>query len=178
MLKPQDIMILLKIVAMQQREWKYSEAALELAMSPSEVHSGVKRLKKCMLLTEFSIDTGASVYKRHLPDTKALKEFMRYGLSHVFPAQLTGVARGIPTSYGFANLFEGFAYDSSFIPVWEYQSGEYNGVGLKPLYPSAPQAAVNDFTLYEMLALTDALRSGDRLLQNTAWQKFQTLIGE
>ncbi len=29
-----------------------------------------------------------------------------------------------------------------------------------PLYPSAPQAAMQNHTLYELLALTDALRGG------------------
>jgi len=118
MLKPQDVMIALKIVAMNQREWKYSEAALELNMSPSEVHAGVRRLKKCSLLTELAMGTGGAVQKMHLPEIRSLKEFLRYGLRHVFPAVLGEPALGLPTSYGVSHLFDGAGADTSFIPVW------------------------------------------------------------
>ena len=178
MLKPQDIMIVLKITAMQKREWKYSEAALELSMSPSEVHAGVRRLKKCGLLSELSVTAGAYEKKMHLPDISALKEFLRYGIRHVFPVQLTEPVRGIPTSTGVSHLFGGMSKDEPYVPVWEFQAGEYHGIGVKPLYASAPQAAVNDFTLYELLALTDALRSDRGYVREFAWNRMVPLLGE
>lgn len=178
MLKPQDVMIILKIVAMHQREFKYSEAALELNMSPSEVHAGVKRLKKCSLLTELRMSTGNYERKLHLPELKSLKEFLRYGVRYVFPAQLTEPVRGIPTSTGVDHLFEGLSEKTVFNPVWEYQAGDYKGIGLRPLYPSVPQAAVNDFTLYEMLALTDALRGENSAVREFAWEKINLMLGD
>jgi len=38
-LKPQDICVLLKIVALERAPWSYSQLAYELAMSASEVHA-------------------------------------------------------------------------------------------------------------------------------------------
>lgn len=178
MLKPQDVMIILKIVAMHQRDWKYSEAALELSMSPSEVHAGVKRLKRCSLLTELRMNIGSREQRLHLPDISSLKEFLRYGLRHVFPAQLTEPARGLPTSTGVEHLFVGLTERNFYKPVWELQAGEYEGIGLKPLYPSAPQAAVNDFTLYELLALTDAIRGDNQAVREFAWTKINLMLGD
>lgn len=178
MLKPQDVMIALKIVAMHQREWKYSEAALELGMSPSEVHSGVRRLKRCSLITELRMSAGAGVQKMHLPDMANLKEFLRHGIRYVFPAVLGEPAFGLPTSYGVVHLYEGFASAHSFIPVWEHEGGDYSGVSLKPLYSSAAKACINDFRLYELLSLTDALRSDDQPLREFAWHKINLLLGD
>ena len=42
-LKPQDILILLKMVALGREPWSYNQLAYELGMSASEVHAGVKR---------------------------------------------------------------------------------------------------------------------------------------
>lgn len=133
MLKPQDVMIVLKIVAMHQREWKYSEAALELYMSPSEVHAGVKRLKKCCLLNEMTMGFGTVETKLHLPDIANIKEFLQHGLRYVFPSVVTEPVSGLPTSYGVVHLFfEGYTSKMSYIPVWEHNVGDYMGVGVKP----------------------------------------------
>jgi AraC-like DNA-binding protein len=177
MLKPQDVMIMLKIVTMHQREWKYSEVALELGMSPSEVHSGVKRLKRCNLLSELRMDMGGAEQKLHLPDIDALKEFMQHGIMYVFPAVYGKPAKGLPTSYGVEHLFEGYGFTGGFIPVWELEVGEYVGASVKPLYTSAPKAAMNDFQLYELLALTDAMRSEDKQLRDFAWGKMNLMLG-
>jgi len=177
MLKPQDIMIALKIIAMGQREWKYSEAALELHMSPSEVHAGVKRLKKCCLVTEMVMKMGGSEQKLHLPDMENIKEFLRHGVRFAFPAVFTEPVSGLPTSYGVVHLFDGYDGERRYIPVWEYEVGDYKGVGLKPLYKSVPYACVDDFRLYEFMALTDAMRTDDAVLRDFAWQKMNLLLG-
>ena len=45
-------------------------------------------------------------------------------------------------------------------PVWPHPNGTSRGEGLVPLYRSVPDAALRDPTLYEWLALIDAVRSG------------------
>ena len=42
-LRPQDILVLLKLVAIGCNDWSYNRLAVELGMSPSEVHSALKR---------------------------------------------------------------------------------------------------------------------------------------
>lgn len=49
---------------------------------------------------------------------------------------------------------------SLHIPVWPDASGESLGYGVEPLHPSAPNAARRDGSLYEVLALIDAVREG------------------
>jgi hypothetical protein len=41
-MKPQDILILLKLIVIGQRDWIYEELASELFMSKSEIHAGIK----------------------------------------------------------------------------------------------------------------------------------------
>ena len=42
-LKPQDIVILLKLVASGEIDWSYPSLAHDLFMSASEIHAGIKR---------------------------------------------------------------------------------------------------------------------------------------
>jgi hypothetical protein len=46
------------------------------------------------------------------------------------------------------------------VPVWPFEKGSERGYAFLPLYKKAPQAALKDHELYELLALVDALRDG------------------
>ena len=48
-LKPQDILVLLKLVAIQNGSWAYNRLAVSLGMSPAEVHAGVNRALSAQL---------------------------------------------------------------------------------------------------------------------------------
>ena len=48
-LKPQDVFVLLKLVSIYSHEWAYNTLAVDLGMSPSEVHAAVKRSTKAGL---------------------------------------------------------------------------------------------------------------------------------
>lgn len=43
MLKPQDVVIVMKILAKQEQSWSQGGLAVELGMSASEVNGGIKR---------------------------------------------------------------------------------------------------------------------------------------
>ena len=49
-LKPQDIFILLKLVALGEDQWSYASLAGDLFMSTSEVHAGIKRAVAARLM--------------------------------------------------------------------------------------------------------------------------------
>lgn len=151
-LKPQDIYVVLKLVAAQSLRAPYSQLARELAMSPSEVHACVKRAQASHLLH------GPALKNR--PNMAALEEFLVHGLKYVFPAERGEPTRGVPTSYG-ADPLRGFiAADGDAIPVWPYAEGGRRGVAFAPLYKTAPMAALRDRPFYEYLVLADALRDG------------------
>ena len=66
----------------------------------------------------------------------------------------------MPTGYAAAPLNRLIAPGSEPAPVWPHAEGTVRGLSLAPLYPSAPQAALKDERLYALLALFDAIRSG------------------
>lgn len=151
-LKPQDVYVVLKLVAAGPRRVPYSHLGLELVMSPSEVHASVKRARVSGLLH------GPSLENR--PNMAALEEFLTYGLKYVFPAERGELTRGVATSYGAAPLRALIAPTDDPIPVWPYEEGKQRGVSLAPLYKTAPMAALHDGCFYELLVLADALREG------------------
>jgi hypothetical protein len=155
-LKPQDVCVLLKIVAMVRAPWSYSQLAYELGMSASEVHAGVKRASEASLMR---LDEGWGT-----PDPDALEEFLVHGVKYVFPAVRGGVVLGVPTSWAAPPLNQLTRGDAELPPVWPDPEGTLRGVEFSPLYKSVPYAARRDSRLYELLALTDAIRGepGDR----------------
>jgi hypothetical protein len=155
-LKPQDVCVLLKIVALVRAPWSYSQLAYELGMSASEVHAGVKRASEASLLR---LDDGWGT-----PDPDALEEFLVHGVKYVFPAARGGVVLGVPTSWAAPPLNQLARPDDELPPVWRDPEGAVRGVEFSPLYKSVPYAARRDARLYELLALIDAIRGepGDR----------------
>jgi DNA-binding Lrp family transcriptional regulator len=151
-LKPQDILVALKLCAYRSRRPSFSQMALDLAMSPSEVHAALKRLKSARLIH------GPDLAER--PNIPALEEFLVHGVKYAFPVSRGGITRGVLTSYAAEPLRREIAAGSEPPPVWPCAEGKDRGVSLQPLYKSAPQAALRDPGLYEYLALVDAIRDG------------------
>ena len=152
MLKPQDVYVALKLVAAGSRRAPYSHLALDLAMSPSEVHASVKRAQVSGLIHGPELD--------HRPNISALEEFLVHGLKYVFPAARGELTRGVATSYGAPPLRALIGPTEEPIPVWPSADGKQRGVSLTPLYKTAPAATARDKAFYELLVLADALRDG------------------
>jgi len=166
-LKPQDLLVVLKIVALQGGDWAYGRLALELGMSPSEVHAAVKRLLAARLM--LPDESGAPQ-----PAFRALEEFLLHGLRYAFFPERGALVPGMPTAHAAAPLNTQILADGEPPPVWPDPQGSVRGYALAPLYPSAPHAARQDAALYELLALVDALRDGrarERALAATLLQQ-------
>jgi len=121
-------------------------------MSSSEVHAAVKRAQASRLLH------GAELGER--PNLGAIEEFLLHGLKYAFPAERGALTRGVPTSYAAEPLRQEIAPSDEPPPVWPYATGPQRGIAFEPLYRQAPEAALRDPVLYELLALVDALRDG------------------
>ena len=152
MLKPQDLLVVLKLWVGRGRTWTYQVLAHELGMSVAETHNAVKRARKAGLLPAGDLSV--------LPNAMALKEFLIHGAKYAFPAELGQVTRGVPTAYAAAPLKDEFQPNGDLPPVWPHKDGAERGTGVEPIYKSAPEAALWDPALYELLALFDALRMG------------------
>ena len=151
-LKPQDVFVMLKIVSLGQQEWTYNALAIDLEMSPSEVHAAVKRARIASLAIEFE--------NQIQPNLTCLKEFIIHGLKYVFVPDRGGISRGMPTGHAAHPLKGLFVPSDELPPVWPDSMGEIRGESFSPLYKSAPKAARKDQKLYELLVLVDAIRDG------------------
>ena len=151
-LKPQDILFLLKLVAMGEVPWSFNKIAVELGMSPSEVHAASKRA----LAARLALKEGENIW----PNIRSLEDFLFHGIQYVFVPDRGGLDRGMPTAYASAPMDAWFVDDGEPPPVWPDPEGDVRGESFSPLYKSAPVAAKNDPELYQLLALVDAIRGG------------------
>ncbi len=154
-LKPQDILVVLKLVAMEDHSWSYVQLANELSMSASEINAGVKRCLAANLLVADFVKG-----KNPKPALKAVEEFLVHGLKYVFVPERGELTRGVPTGYAAEPLKGMILASDEPPPVWPYSAGEVRGYSFSPLYRSAPQAALADQRLYKLLVLVDAIRGG------------------
>lgn len=152
-LKPQDLLVLLKVVAHPPKRWTYAALGEALAMSASETHASVKR----------AVASGLAVAPSRgewSPVRPHLLEFVLHGARYVWPATPGPVKRGVPTAFGAEPLASQLAVAAGEAPVWAHPQGQSKGPTLSPLYRTAPQAALADPALHRLLALLDALRTG------------------
>ncbi len=150
MLKPQDVFILLKLSILETNSWTYGQLASSVHMSASEVHKGVKRASHAGL-----IDLEDKSINR-----EALFAFLSSGVQYVFYPERGRITRGMPTGLA-ARPSKYQSTSLEDLPVWPDKFGSAKGYALKPLYKSVPRAAKEDPKLYELLALTDAIRDGE-----------------
>ena len=90
-LKPQDIVVALKLCTYERKRPPMSMIAADRSMSPSEIHAAIKRLRQARLLH------GPEMQEK--PDLSALEEFLLHGVKYAFPAEHGPVTRGLATSF-------------------------------------------------------------------------------
>jgi hypothetical protein len=152
MLKPLDIVVLLKLSLVRGARPPYLQMANELYLYPSEVYTSVKRARASHFLQ------GPELQDRL--NRSALLEFLLHGVRYAFPVEKGALTRGVPTSYAALPLQESIDPGNEPPPVWPYENGSVRGYSFSPLHKNVPKAALKDPHLYELLALVDALRDG------------------
>jgi len=162
-MRPQDIVVLLKIAAKGKSAWLMKDLATELGISASEISESINR----------SVLAGLISSKRVLMKL-ALLDFLKYGLKYVFPQHPGAMVRGIPTSHSAPPLNKIIVSEESY--VWSYAEGKVRGQQIEPLHGSVPAACLKDEKLYELLALTDALRVGKARERNSAIEELKKRI--
>jgi hypothetical protein len=166
-MKPQDIVVAIKIAILGQNRRTFSSLANDLVMSASEVHASTKRCEQAGMVTTSHGD-GLNVIK------PALKEFLSHGARYAFPAMLGPITRGMLTASAGPTLSKLLVASPEGPPVWPFAQGEARGPSLSPLYPKVPEAAAKDPKLYDLLTLIDAIRLGgarDRELASSELEK-------
>jgi hypothetical protein len=148
-MRPQDIVVLLKIVAVGHQGWQSKDLAAELFLSPAEISYSLHRSDAGRLIDYFQSKT---VYRQ------ALMEFIEHGLPYVFPAMPGTMVNGVYTAHSHPFMQKHFSSELNY--AWPYPKGEVRGLAIKPLYPGQVKAALGDPKLYLMLALLDVIRVG------------------
>ena len=147
-MRPHDVVILLKIAAFKGKHWLAKDLAQTLNISASEVSESLNRSKLAGLIAGD---------KRRLMKNNLL-EFLAHGLRYVFPAEIGAIQRGMPTAHSAPPLNDFWGGEEPY--VWPCAEGKKRGQAIEPLHPGVPSACAKDPLLYELLALTDALRLG------------------
>lgn len=172
-IKSQDVVVLLKLVSLQEQEEKskpeefgwhikldgsYSVRSLEstLGISKTEINASFKRIFSTEMAIKYRATGRPKVNRRNLYD------FIVHGLKFVFPAAPGAMTRGIPTAFAAPMLKDKLLSGGDYIYVWPYAEGRDIGQSVSPLFKSVPEAARSDARLYEYLALVDAIRLGNQ----------------
>lgn len=149
-MRPHDIVVLLKIATKKDTSWRMKDLANELNISASEITESLNR----------SMLAGLLAADKQTLMKSGLLDFLKHGLRYVYPQKPGALVRGIPTAHSGPPLQEIIQSDEPF--VWPYAEGNVRGQSIEPLHPSVPKVCLNDPQLYELLALTDALRAGKK----------------
>lgn len=180
-MKGQDIVILLKLVALQDHEESESSGSFHdyaelysvrglgsaLGISKTEVSASLNRsLGSGLAITDRSP-------RRVRPNRRDLCEFIAKGLKFVFPAHLGPPERGVPTRFAAPMLESELISAGEEIFVWPYAEGRQRGLSVEPLFKSVPEAVLNDERLYKYLALVDAVRLGRQREANLATDRLR-----
>jgi hypothetical protein len=167
-IKPQDVIILLKLVVLGNGHWRHVDLAEGLGLSQTEISFALDRCKTA----GFIDSTKKKIIK------SALLEFLVHGLKYTFPAKPGPVCRGVPTAHSAPPLSKVIVASDEDSYIWPWDDGKVRGQAIEPLYPNAPLAAKNDRKLYEFLALVDAVRVGRAREQILAVQELEARLGK
>lgn len=165
-IRPQDVAVLLKIVALGEEPWRHVDLAQHLNLSQSEVSEALHR---CQLSGLVSPDKKGVIHA-------SLLEFLLYGLKYVFPVEPGPICNGIPTAHSMTPLNKKIVSKKKEQYVWPAVDGTLRGHSIRPLYKKIPDAARKDKKFHELLALVDAVRVGRARERNLAVSELRKRI--
>lgn len=155
-----------------QIESRFSLRSLErlTGISKSQISLSLNRMYDVGLA---KVDRKLQVPKTN---SKALLEFIAYGIRYVFPAKEGVIGRGIATSIAAPVLRGKLMTSGELQPVWSNPKGNTKGMLIEPLHPNLFVAVQQDAQLYAMLALVDAIRIGHPRERNLALEMLQSIF--
>ena len=163
-MRPQDIAVLLKIIASGNTSWQNKDLSWALSLSASEISESLNRSQIAGLMDG----------KKKKVSRQSMMEFLEHGIRYVFPAAAGSLTRGIPTAH--AHPFMSYLFPSEEPYVWPDPEGEVRGVSIEPLYPGVTKAIRIDQNLYKLLALTDVIRVGKVRERKVAIEELKKMI--
>jgi hypothetical protein len=148
MLKSQDILVASLLAVHPVKVWNFKALGEISGLSQSAAFRSVQRLRGAGLV----VPEGFRVFEERFLN------LLEHGVPYVFATAPGRLARGIPTAHAAPPLNQHIS--ASQAVVWPDAQGSARGESISPLAPTAAAAAQRDASLYEVLALIDALRIG------------------
>lgn len=149
-IRPHDIVILLKMITIRKHNWYLKDLAAELKISQSEISESLNR----------SQIAGFVGRDKRVVDKDSLLEFLSHGLKYTFPEEPGKMVKGYSAAQSAAPLYHVFRTQETF--VWPHKNGNRRGHNIRPLHKNLAEACLNDDKLYELIALSDVIRIGNR----------------
>lgn len=207
MLKSQDILVLVKLLSIQNRlrtssnfsrtySNDYSDFYLKKSLShllsvrglaesivigKSEVSECIKRLVKVGLLVIHNQNFSQRLDLASLDwdiNKRGFFHLVIYSFQYFFPAELKSMDFGIPTAFSKEGLNSHLAYSSPVPYIWPIQTYKsISGIAIEPMHKSIPYAAIDDEYLYEIFAIIDIFRIGSPREKHIAEKIFFDILG-
>ncbi len=149
-LKPQDVLLLLKLAAVEGKGYAQSKLAAEIGVSQAEISYSLQRLIRSNLVNE----SKQSIYRL------AAREFLVHAIKYLYPAEISSYQRGLATAHSAEPLKGKLVTEQHLELVWPDPEGKEKGMAVKPIYETVPMACRQDRNLYQLMALLDSLRVG------------------
>ncbi len=163
-MRPQDIAILLKIIALDKEAWNMAFLSNSLQISVSEVSESLNRSKIANLID----------YSKKEVNRQNLFEFIEYGVKYVFPQPPGSLVRGIATAHSHPSIKDNFVSEINY--VWPDPNGEILGLAIETFYGKQAKACISDPIFYKIMSLVDMVRIGKTREVEFANYELKTII--
>ena len=163
-MRPLDIVVLMKIIALNDEPWQYRDLSSTLFISISEISASLNR----------SMIAGLVDKEKKKVRRNALMEFIQYGLHYVFPQVPGSIVNGIETAHSHPFYKKQFSSDLPY--VWPAVHGNARGQSIEPLHKGVVKASLQDDILYKLLASIDILRVGKVREKKLAIEELKKLL--
>ena len=177
MLKPQDIVVTLRLLLAENRSEVTSYPALSgwTGLSASEAHAAIRRAVKAGLVSAALRDSGTGF--DWTVARAAIDEFVSHAVRYLWPVELGSEQRGVPTGWAVGGLNDGAnAVLEGASWVWKSPTGSARGAEVKPLYRSVPEAAGRDTLFHQSLAAIDLARAPNQRLRRLGIEWLQSHV--
>lgn len=166
-MRPQDVAILLKIVALNNGYFQLSQLSSSLFLSLSEISESLNRSQIATLID----------YDKKRVNRQNFYEFLQHGVRYVFPQEPGTMVRGIPTAHSHPFMKKRFSSEINY--VWPDAEGKILGLKIEPFYMKQVEAVKEDDLFYKLLALVDVIRVGKtREIKNAIAELGKIILNE
>lgn len=163
-MRPQDIAVLMKIIAIGNSDWRLTDLSNSMFISLSEISESLNRSRVAGLID----------YNKDNVNRNNLLEFLEHGVKYVFPVEPGASVKGIPTAHSHPFMKKHLKSEINY--VWRDPAGDVMGSVIDALYPKQIDAVKSDPVFYKLLALIDVIRVGRVREINIASQELAKMI--